>query len=171
MQEPFLELTDLVLWSHRHETIPALSDSFLGGYAPRLRNLSLDTILFPGLPKLLLSTAHLVGLYLQNIPHPEYNSPEEMVTVLSTLTSLRSLHLLYQSSRSRPDLESRHLSSSTRFSFHVPTELRFRGVSDYLEEFVARIDAPQLSTLDITFSIKLYSTHYNSSNSPVAHQG
>ena len=106
MQEPFLELTDLVLWSHRHETIPALSDSFLGGYASRLRNLSLDTILFPGLPKLLLSTAHLVGLYLQDIPHPEYNSPEEMVTVLSTLTSLRSLHLLYQSSRSRPDLAS-----------------------------------------------------------------
>ena len=151
MQEPFLELTDLVLWSHHHKTIPALPDSFLGGHAPRLRNLSLDTILFPGLPKLLLSTTHLVSLYLRNIPHSGYIPPEEMVTVLSTLTGLRSLHLLFQSSRSRPDLSGRHPSSSTRFSLPALTELRFRGVSDYLEEFVARIDAPQLSTLDITF--------------------
>ena len=74
-----------------------------------------------------------------------------MVTVLSTLTSLRSLHLLFQSFRSCADLASQHPSSSTRFSFPVLTELTLRGVSDYLEEFVVRIDALQLSTLDITF--------------------
>ena len=92
MQKPFPELTELVLWSY-NGTPPVIPDSFLGGSAPRLQNLSLNTILFPRLPELLLSTTHLVGLFLWDIPHSGYISPEAMVTVLSALTSLESLHL------------------------------------------------------------------------------
>ena len=46
MQVPFPELTDLALCSHG--TVPALLDSFVGGSAPRLRNLYFRGIPFPG---------------------------------------------------------------------------------------------------------------------------
>ena len=90
MRKPFPELTDLVLWSY-YGSPPVIPDSFLGGSAPRLQNLSLNTTLFPRLPELLLTTTHLVGLFLWDIPHSGYISPEAMVTVLSALTSLESL--------------------------------------------------------------------------------
>lgn len=151
MQEPFPELTDLVLWSHYHETTLVLPDSFLGGFAPRLRNLFLNAILFPGLLKLLLSSTHLVSLSLSSIPHSEYFSPEEMVTVLSTLTSLESLCLELQSLRPLPNRANQHSPSSTRSALPVFTELRFSGPIEYLEDFMARINAPQLSTLDVAY--------------------
>src|SRR6266849_8476646 len=74
MQVPFPELTDLQLGSYLIP--PVIPDSFLGGSAPRLRRFSLSNIPFPGLSKLLLSAAHLVGLHLSDIPHSGYISPE-----------------------------------------------------------------------------------------------
>jgi hypothetical protein len=92
MQVPFPELTALYLHlSSRHG--PVLPGSFLGGSAPRLRYFFLHSIPFPGLPKLLLSATHLVGLWLMNIPHSGYISPEAMATCLSMLTSLHTLPL------------------------------------------------------------------------------
>ena len=96
MQVPFPELTDLLLWSN-DGTMSALPDSFLGGSAPRVEHLTLRRIPFPGLPKLLLSATHLVELRLEYIPHQGYFSPEAIVTVLSTLTRLGSLSLLFES--------------------------------------------------------------------------
>ena len=49
MQEPFPELTHLVLDSYFRRTT-ALPDSFLGGSASRLRKLRLYGVPFPGLP-------------------------------------------------------------------------------------------------------------------------
>jgi hypothetical protein len=144
MQKPFPELTDLVLWSF-DITSPVVPDSFPGRFAPRLRTLSLHHIPFPGLPKLLLSATHLVELYLCNIPHSGYISPETMANVLSALTSLGSLHLQFDSSLSRPDQP-----PPKRSSLPVLTELRFKGVSEYFEDLVSRINVPQLSTLYIT---------------------
>ena len=140
----------LGLWSY-HGTPPVIPDSFLGGSAPRLRNFSLNTVLFPHLPELLLSTAHLVGRFLWNFPHSGYSSPEAMVTVLSALTSLESLHLQFPSHQSCPDQATQHLPSPTRSSLLVLTELRFKGVSKYVEDLAARIVFLQLRTLDITF--------------------
>jgi hypothetical protein len=94
VQEPFPELTELRLWPDDDETMSVIPDSFLGGSAPRLRLLWLKHIPFPGLPKLLLSATYLVELYLEYIPHSGYISPEEIVTALSTLTSLKSLLLV-----------------------------------------------------------------------------
>ena len=87
MQKPFPELTYLWLISLGAATVSPYS--FLGGSAPRLQSLLLYGIPFPGLPKLLLSATHLVNLFLSNIPRSRYISPEEIVTALSTLTSLR----------------------------------------------------------------------------------
>jgi hypothetical protein len=151
MQEPFPELTYLLLLSY-DETVPILPESFLGGSAPRLQLLRLDRIPFPGLPTLLSSATHLVDLNLENIPHSGYISPEAMLTALITLTSLRSLRLEFQSPQSRPDQESRRPPPRTpRSVLPVLNYFCFKGVSEYLDNLVARIDAPQLSSLYITF--------------------
>ena len=147
MQQPFPGLTSLCLWSI-DETVP---DSFLGGSAPRLEQLVLGHILFPALPKLLLSATQLVTLNLYHIPHSGYLSPDVIATVLSTLTSLNSLCLQFISTRSCPVWATRRPLPSTRPVLPVLTQFVFNGVSEYLEDLVARIDAPQLKYLLITF--------------------
>jgi hypothetical protein len=148
MQVPFPELTNLQLWSNG-ETVLALPDSFLGGSAPCLEDLSLEGISFPGLPKLLLSATHLAYLRLDNIPHLGYISPEAIVTALSTLTRLETLWLHFKSPQSRP--ARRRPPPLTRSLLPTLTYFRFKGVSEYLEVVVTWIDAPRLSKLDIIF--------------------
>ena len=149
MQVPFPELKVLVLISEGGmESV--LPDSFVGGSAPRLETLALSRIPFPGIPKLLLSTTHLVTLRLE-IPHSGYISPEAMVTALSTLTSLGCLSLQFESPRSRPDWANRHLPLPTRSFLPVLNKIRFKGVCEYLEDLVVCIDAPRLDEVEITF--------------------
>ena len=150
MQVPFPELTDLVLYSIGINP-PPITDSFLGGSAPRLRIIDLSGIPCPGLPKLLLSATHLVHLNLSNVPHSGYISPEVMVTCLSVLSRLESLILEFKSPESRPDREGRSLPLSKRFILPALDNLHFKGVTEYLEEFVTRIDTPKLNQMRITF--------------------
>ena len=152
MQRPFPELTHLTLWSN-DKTVPVDpdSESFLGGSAQHLQYLLLHRCLFLGLPKLLLSTTHLVNLFLLDIPHSGYISPDAMVTVLSTLISLEHLSLDFHSPRSCPDWASRRPPPSTRSVLPILTNFSFKGVSEYLEDLVACIDTPQLNDLVITF--------------------
>ena len=149
MQQPFPELTSLRLWSY-NRTMPVVPGSFLGGFAPRLEVLGLGRILFPGLPKLLLSATHLRVLEL-NIPRAGNISPDALVVILSTLTSLKSLTLGITSPLYYLDRESQRSPPSTRTVLPVLTFFRFRGVSKYLDDLVACIDTPQLDELSITF--------------------
>jgi hypothetical protein len=152
MQEPFPELRELGLSSDSYEeTVPVVPDSFLGGSAPRLRFLKLDGLPFPCLPNLLLSATHLVNLQLWDIPHSGYISPDTLVTALSTLTGLQLLSLEFQSPRSHPDPAIRRLLPSTRSVLPVLTSFSFKGVCEYLDDFVARIDTPRVHHLEITF--------------------
>ena len=141
MEVSFPTLTNLTLMSE-HEMVPVVPDSFLKGSAPRLRYLVLSRIAFPGLPKLLLSATNIVYLALDDIPHSGYISPEAMATCLSTLTRLISLSLGFQSPRPPPDQESQRPPPPTRFVLPALTQFLFRGVSQYLEDLVARIDVP-----------------------------
>ena len=150
MLEPFPELTDLRMLS-RDETLPVVPDSFLGRSAPRLQNIVLSGIPFPGLPRLLLSCTHLVTLILSNIPHSGYISPDAMVTALSALTSLESLFVGFISPQSCPALVIRRLLPSTRPILPALTWFSFNGVCQYLDNFVALIDAPRLDRFNITF--------------------
>ena len=104
MQVPFPELTVLQLWSDNYKT-PIVPDSFLGGSSPRLQEIWLKTVPFPGLPKLLSSATHLTEIYIEDITRSGYISPETMVTCLSALTSLKRLCLGFLL-RSHPDGES-----------------------------------------------------------------
>ena len=149
MQVSFPELTLLHLLSD-DETPPVIPDSFLGGSAPRLQVLWLNSILFPGLPKLLLSATHLVELDLTDIPHSGYISPEAIVAALSTLSSLKSFQLQFRSPRSHPDWESQSLPPPKRSVLPALDNFRFKGVTEYLEELVTRIDTPQINYMFIT---------------------
>ena len=148
----FPELTYLSLEPNdKAEPVLPLSDSFLSGSVPRLQYLNLDNIPFPGLPKLLSSTTNLTILHLLNIPHSGYISPGAMVACLSLLTSLDRLVFGFRSSQSRPDRESRCPPPSSRTVLPVLTYLGFRGVCEYLEDLVARVDAPRLDFFQTTF--------------------
>jgi hypothetical protein len=158
MQEPFPELTLLRLEAYCSQISPANHDanSLLGGSAPRLRHLELWNISFPGLPNLLPSATHLTHLHLVNIPISGYISPKAMATCLSMLTYLKSLRLgfTFKSSKYMPDRESRRPAPPT-LSVLPLNWFEFRGYSEYLEDLVAQIDAPQLDHLEITFLDKI----------------
>ena len=164
MQRPFPELTRLGLGFHPYyrddfmweleggiSEKPVVPESFLGGSAPRLQHLELKSVPYPGLPKLLLSATGLVDLLLEDIPHSGYISPQAMVRCLSTLTSLESLVIGFKSPLCRPARETRPPHLHTRSILVALTYFRFKGLSEYLEDLVTRIDAPLLDTLDIRF--------------------
>ncbi len=151
MQAPFPQLTDLRLsLSPKDETASVIPDSILDGFVTRLRFLHLDAIPFPRVPRLLSPAAHLVDLRLSNIPHSGYISPDAMVTCLSALASLKEITLEFQSPLSRPDWGSRDLPQPARSTLPTITSFWFRGVSEYLDDLVARINTPRLNTLYIT---------------------
>ena len=146
MQKPFPELSDLWL-SKEVEDGQILPDSLLGETAPRLRSLYLSYIPFLGMPKLLFSATHLVNLDIRNIPRLGYITPEAMATGLCALTNLENLHLHFV----HPTLRRPPPPPQTRFILPSLTEIRYQGISEYLEVILARIDTPRLDFLYITF--------------------
>jgi hypothetical protein len=150
MQVPFPELTSLRLISGG-EMLPVIPDSFLGGTTPHLRFFTMDGIPFPGLPKLLSSANYLVDLWLTNIPHSGYISPEAMIALLSVLSSLRTLSLKFQSPQSLPERETPPPPPPKRPVLPTLDFFLFKGVVEYLEDLVTFIDTPQLKDFYITF--------------------
>ena len=152
MQEPFSALENLELHTgDKPNDVPVLPPKFLGGSAPRLQTIDLYDIPFPALPTLLLSTTDLVTLYLFNIPQTRYIPPEAMVVALDTLTRLEVLHIGFQSPASRPDQIHVMMPPTTRTVLPALNVFEFRGVREYLEVFVARIDAPLLNSIAINY--------------------
>jgi hypothetical protein len=149
MEEPFPVMDLLFLRiDDSLETAPALPNTFLGGSAPRLRSFNLRNIPFPTLPRLLLSCNDLVELSLKQIPHSGYISPETMAICISAMASLDHLSIRFKSPASRPDPRNRHPPPLTRAILPALTKFDFRGT---LEDLVARIDAPLLDSVEITF--------------------
>jgi hypothetical protein len=154
MQEPFPALTDLFLTSSMWGI--EVPDSLFGGFAPRLRSLKLDSIAYPGLSELVLSSArNLVELSLLDFPPYGDISPETMVTTLSALTRLETFSLAFEIDDSLNTL------TLKRWTKRIPTSptrsvlpslkfCSFQGIPSYLEDFVAMIDTPRLEILDIT---------------------
>jgi hypothetical protein len=142
MQEPFPAMKHLSLETRILNDVPVLPCEFLGRSAPSLQRILLAGIPFPALPGLLLSTSDLVTLRLLNIPQTGYISPEAMVAALATLIRLEDLTIEFQSPASRPDQI--HLPPVIRTVLPALTYFYFKGVREYLEDFVARISAPRL---------------------------
>ncbi|KAH9037543.1 hypothetical protein EDB84DRAFT_1560637 [Lactarius hengduanensis] len=149
-REPFPVLTHLeISLGSRAESALALPAEFLGGFAPRLQEIILSGIPYPALPMLLLSATDLVKLDLFNIPPAGYISPEAMVASLATLPRLEILVIGFQLATSRPD---QILPPPvTRIVLPALISFRFRGASEYLEDFVGRIDGPQLNQISTVY--------------------
>ncbi|KAI0284787.1 hypothetical protein BC826DRAFT_1109557 [Russula brevipes] len=141
MQVPFPELTYLQLWFH---DIPPLT-VLPGGSAPRLRTLELIGIPFPAVRDLILSASYLVRLSLSR---SGYVPPESMAACLSSLQRLESLELDPKWFEFRPDQPGPP--PQARPVLPALTKFSFEGPSQYLGDFVARIDTPVLSRLDVT---------------------
>ena len=67
------------------------------------------------------------------------------------MTKLEMLHLVFHDPQSLPDPASRPPPPPPRFVLPALTDLMFRGVYAYLEDLLARIDAPLLDCLLVMF--------------------
>jgi hypothetical protein len=74
-----------------------------------------------------------------------------MVALISVLSSLELLFLRFQSPQSRPGWESRSLPPPKRSILPTLDYFCFNGVTEYLEDLVTFIDAPQLHYFEIIF--------------------
>ena len=124
-------------------------NAFLGGFAPRLKEIKLDGIFypFPKLRQVFSSINNVVELRLSKIPNPVYFSPDDLVTSLSTLFWLKSLSVDFCFT-SHPPPNVTH-PPPQRTTLPSLTSLNFHGASEYLEEFTARINSPTLCKITI----------------------
>jgi hypothetical protein len=120
----------------------------LGGSAPLLREIKLDGIAFPfpEIRQVLLSTNNLVELHLANIPNDAYFSPDDLVTVSTTLHHLKRLTIGFRYPVSSPPPS---MKPPQRTTLPFLRLLDFHGAGEYLEEFVARIDLPALRKINL----------------------
>jgi hypothetical protein len=74
-----------------------------------------------------------------------------MVAGLSAVTNLQNLSIGFRSPKSPSDLTIRFPRPWKRVILPTLTDFEFRGVSEYLEDFLARIHTPSLLHCEITF--------------------
>ena len=146
MRCPFSALTYLSLESIDDDEL-VLPDGFLGGSAPSLRTFLLKRIAFPALPKLLLSTTQLVTLRISSSSTTGYISPGVMAACLVSLPNLKQVTIKFPFPS--PDQLSPPL--PTRAILPSLLSFRFKGVTQYLEDLLAQLDAPGLQTVSATF--------------------
>ncbi|KAH9033793.1 hypothetical protein EDB85DRAFT_1052527 [Lactarius pseudohatsudake] len=173
MDKPFPILEHLSLsFTVDKITTLALPKTF---QAPNLRYLSLFSIDLPKRLRLLSSTVSLVTLVLSNIRASGYFRPRLLVARLQSLPQLEELSISFSIPIPRPSAERELLGKQgTLVTLPNLRNLRFRGVSAYLDRFVAQIRAPLLERLSITlfnqiaFAIPCLSYLTKGLNFPVA---
>ena len=125
---------------------------FLGGSAPHLRVIALDGINFPfpEIKQVISSTNNLVELRLWGISKTGYFSADDLVTALSISAQLEKLEVSFHYPTSLPTESSTSpLQALQRTTFPSLRFLKFHGASEYLEEFVSRVDFPSLSSIAV----------------------
>jgi hypothetical protein len=155
MQEPLPVLTHLSISPYFGYTSD-LPDGFLGGSAPSLQQLDLSDVQYLALPTLLLSATNLVNLRLRDIPPTPYNSPMAMVSHVAALPKLEILDIDFTGLTSLRDIILSPL--LTRSILPALCVMSLSGECKYLEDFVSRIDAPQLNSILVYYE----SGHINS---------
>ena len=148
ISEPFLELAELVLFSRDNVQL-TLPSAFSSGQL--LRTLHLTQITIPALLQLISPAAGLIDLQLHEIPSVGYFSPEAFTNALSGMTQLRTVSLHFLSFPLRRSYLGSLPHTGQRTVLPALSHLKYRGTSKYLDTFVARIDAPRLSDIDISF--------------------
>jgi hypothetical protein len=151
ISEPLWEVKELVLHSRDNLQL-TLPSAFRWG--PHLRILHSTRVAIPALPQLLSPPTDLVDLQLHEIPKLGNFCPEAFANALSGATHLETLSLHFLSLLPRRNHLRLPLQSANYERIVLPalTRLKYRGTSKFLDSFVARIDAPHLEDIDITFS-------------------
>ena len=148
ISETFSEIEELVLLSQDNIQL-TLPSAFFWGH--RLRTLHSTRIAFPSFPQLLLPSQDLVDLQLNEIPGVGYFSPEAFANALCGMNQLQTLSLHFLSFPPRRNYLILPPSPEDRVVLPALTLFKYRGISKYLDNLVARIDAPHLGDIDITF--------------------
>ena len=152
MHVPFPALIRLMICCQgRISDVPALPDGFLGGSASQLQYFGLYRIPFPALPKFLLSATNLVYLILKSIPPSGSFRPEAILTGLAVMTNLKYLAIEFCPSWDPPHENRQRPPPPIRTVLPALTHFRFEGVSAFLENLMARVDAPLLTFFSMTF--------------------
>ncbi|KAH9007883.1 hypothetical protein EDB83DRAFT_2459924 [Lactarius deliciosus] len=146
--DPFSILQELVLLSRDNVQL-TLPNTFSWGL--RLRTLHLTRITIPTLLQLLSPSTSLVDLQLHEIHNVGYLSPDAFVNALSEMTQLETLSLHFLTLPPRRNYLDFPPQSRERVVLPALTCLKYRGTSKYLDRLVARIDAPHLRDIGITF--------------------
>ena len=150
MQKAMPSLESLRLMAQdMHELL--LPDKFLGASAPHLSAISLYGVAFPMLPKLLVSTGDLTSLELCDIPMSGNISPKAIVLGLSAMTQLKSLSINFGIWMSHFHVSNSRTRSQGRTVLPALTDLKYTGITEYLEAFVAIVDTPLLELTDLRF--------------------
>ena len=149
MQKPFPVLTHLSISSPYGSMISVLPDEFLGGSAPSLQQLALCAVRYPALPVLLLSASNLVSLKLLNMPPTGYIPTEAMVSLLAASHKLETLHIEFGLLGAQPP--SPDIIVSTRAILPALCDLSFIAGRKYIDDFLSRIDTPQLNSLLVNY--------------------
>jgi hypothetical protein len=152
MQKSFPSLMNLDLICDSPDSFPVISRKFLGGSAPHLQHLCLESISFPYLPTLLLSAPHLVTLRLNHIPLNGY-IPEGMAGILAMLTSLTTFSISCHEDTPPPDQWQSRPDSLMRATLPALTCISYTGHSRYLEDFLAQVDMPQVDDIRIEYAM------------------
>ena len=145
---PLFEVENLNLLSESPVSVPLiLLRIFCLG--PRLSCLRLSRIALPAFLPLLHTSRNLEDLQLHDVLAPWPISPAKFTDFLSGMAQLRSLslHLLSTADTISPSPLPRE-----RVILRVLNRFNFRGTTKYLEDMVARIDAPSLLDIEIASS-------------------
>ena len=150
--KPFPALT----WLHlecKDSTFPVISRRFLGGSRfPRLGFLYLKHISFPRLPLHFSSARNLATLDIGEMPANGYILPDAMVRTLAVLPRLDYLSISFCQKMSLSDLSRSQPHPQMRTIHPALTCINYRGRSEYLEDFLARIDTPEIDAVIIEYS-------------------
>jgi len=133
-------------------TFPVISMTCLGGSnTPCLQHLYLKHISFPQLPAPFSSAHNLVSLHLEEMPANGYVSPDAMARSLAVLTGLENLSVSFRRRISLSDQWGSHPDPQMRAILPSLTSFYYDGWSEYLEDFLARIDTPRVDFVNIKY--------------------
>ena len=148
LQEPFPELIHIDIFSESTDrgTMGVLPHGFLGGSAPHLQEFYFHNLSFPSLPMFLLSTSNLTSLAFLEIPLTDYIAPEAMIACLAGMPRLENFVFGFQSTTHPDQIRPPPV---TRIALPALTSFALHSASEYLENFVAQIDSPQLHDIRV----------------------
>jgi hypothetical protein len=121
--------------------------------APHLRHLALCGFDLPIGSRLLTSAVGLVALVLMVTTPDTYIYPDSLLHWLSFMPQLETLIIYFPFPISNDDMESQiaHIPIMAPLALPNLHRFSFRGLDNYLEEFIHQIITPRLEKLDIDF--------------------